>query len=61
VVSVAQMVEHRSVAPRVAGSNPVAHPNPSNNLQDLPPVIPETFRGEASGRQIVAYKPCQLQ
>jgi hypothetical protein len=27
VVSVAQLVEHRSVAPRVAGSNPVAHPN----------------------------------
>ncbi len=26
-VSVAQLVEHRSVAPRVAGSNPVAHPN----------------------------------
>ena len=27
MVSVAQLVEHRSVAPRVAGSNPVAHPN----------------------------------
>src|SRR5271156_2096576 len=26
-VSVAQLVEHRSVAPRVAGSNPVAHPS----------------------------------
>src|ERR1700758_431590 len=26
-VSVAQLVEHRSVAPRVAGSTPVAHPN----------------------------------
>jgi hypothetical protein len=26
-VSVAQLVEHRSVAPRVAGSIPVAHPN----------------------------------
>jgi hypothetical protein len=30
MVSVAQLVEHRSVAPRVAGSNPVAHPKPSN-------------------------------
>ena len=29
LVSVAQLVEHRSVAPRVAGSNPVAHPNHS--------------------------------
>jgi hypothetical protein len=29
-VSVAQLVEHRSVAPRVAGSNPVAHPNSLN-------------------------------
>jgi hypothetical protein len=27
-VSVAQLVEHRSVEPRVAGSNPVAHPTP---------------------------------
>ena len=27
VVSVAQLVEHRSVAPRVVGSNPIAHPN----------------------------------
>ena len=26
VVSVAQLVEHRSVAPRVVGSNPIAHP-----------------------------------
>lgn len=26
-VSVAQLVEHRSVAPRVVGSNPIAHPN----------------------------------
>jgi hypothetical protein len=25
-VSVAQLVEHRSVAPRVVGSNPIAHP-----------------------------------
>jgi hypothetical protein len=32
VVSVAQLVEHRSVAPRVAGSNPVAHPNSFNQL-----------------------------
>jgi hypothetical protein len=32
VVSVAQLVEHRSVAPRVAGSNPVAHPNFFNDL-----------------------------
>src|SRR5579864_1711375 len=31
VVSVAQLVEHRSVAPRVAGSNPVAHPKTSNS------------------------------
>jgi hypothetical protein len=28
VVSVAQLVEHRSVAPRVVGSNPIAHPKP---------------------------------
>jgi hypothetical protein len=35
VVSVAQLVEHRSVAPRVAGSNPVAHPNFFNNLTPL--------------------------
>ncbi len=26
VVSVAQLVEHRTVAPRVVGSNPTAHP-----------------------------------
>jgi hypothetical protein len=32
VVSVAQLVEHRSVAPRVAGSNPVAHPSSLSNL-----------------------------
>jgi hypothetical protein len=25
-VSVAQLVEHRSVEPRVVGSNPIAHP-----------------------------------
>ena len=25
-VSVAQLVEHRSVAPNVVGSNPIAHP-----------------------------------
>src|SRR4029077_16065838 len=27
VVGVAQLVERRSVAPKVAGSNPVSHPN----------------------------------
>jgi hypothetical protein len=27
LVSVAQLVEHRSVAPRVVGSIPIAHPN----------------------------------
>jgi hypothetical protein len=27
VVGVAQLVERRSVAPNVAGSNPVSHPN----------------------------------
>jgi hypothetical protein len=35
VVSVAQLVEHRSVAPRVAGSNPVAHPNSPNVHEGL--------------------------
>src|SRR6267143_5686751 len=29
VVGVAQLVERRSVAPNVAGSSPVSHPNPS--------------------------------
>jgi hypothetical protein len=29
VVGVAQLVERRSVAPNVAGSIPVSHPNPS--------------------------------
>jgi hypothetical protein len=35
VVSVAQPVEHRSVEPRVAGSNPVAHPKPFNHLRRI--------------------------
>ena len=30
VVSVAQPVEHRSVEPRVVGSNPIAHPKPQS-------------------------------
>ena len=34
-VSVAQLVEHRSVAPRVAGSNPVAHPKTPNRFNGL--------------------------
>ena len=37
LVSVAQLVEHRSVAPRVAGSNPVAHPNSFSQLACFPP------------------------
>jgi hypothetical protein len=30
-VGVAQLVERRTVAPNVAGSNPVSHPNPDTN------------------------------
>ena len=29
LVGVAQLVERRTVAPNVVGSNPIAHPNPS--------------------------------
>ena len=35
VVSVAQPVEHRSVEPRVVGSNPIAHPNISDICTDF--------------------------
>jgi hypothetical protein len=50
-VSVAQLVEHRSVAPRVAGSNPVAHPNFLNSLAppQLQPSRPITPKTETSG------------
>lgn len=30
VVGVAQLVEHRTVAPNVVGSNPIAHPTRSS-------------------------------
>jgi hypothetical protein len=54
VVGVAQLVERRSVAPNVAGSNPVAHPNPLTHLrrsrlsklQPIPPIeAPFNIRG----------------
>jgi hypothetical protein len=32
VVGVAQLVERRSVAPNVAGSIPVSHPNPIDQI-----------------------------
>jgi hypothetical protein len=35
MVSVAQLVERQTVDLDVAGSNPVAHPNPFSNLSDL--------------------------
>jgi hypothetical protein len=39
VVSVAQLVEHRSVAPRVVGSNPIAHPNSPHHPQGFALVL----------------------
>jgi hypothetical protein len=60
-VSVAQLVEHRSVAPRVAGSIPVAHPNPSRLNPDYVavsiamtlPITRQLFRVE---RDVVLVK-----
>jgi hypothetical protein len=34
-VSVAQLVEHRSVEPRVVGSNPIAHPKTSLEIPEI--------------------------
>ena len=45
-VSVAQLVEHRSVAPRVAGSNPVAHPR-----KFLAAIPQNLFRGGQNRRR----------
>ena len=34
VVGVAQLAEHRTVAPNVVGSNPISHPNPQRSDPD---------------------------
>ena len=50
VVSVAQLVERRTVAPEVAGSSPVTHPNhPSGTLRR------RTFRAAASLLFVIAW------
>lgn len=35
LVGVAQLVERRTVAPNVVGSNPIAHPNSLSRIQPL--------------------------
>ena len=42
-VGVAQLVERRSVAPNVAGSIPVSHPNSPDSQTDSPNKLPAAF------------------
>ena len=47
VVGVAQLVERRSVAPNVAGSSPVSHPNSSGDFNTPFKSVPKAYSKSA--------------